>query len=126
MEHSPGGGSPGEARQLILVGPELFRFPTVWEGLGVQLGVAELLLELGVIEGAVDGGVDIFLGWWWGRSGQWGGMRGGTELRGRASWLGWGGGLTSCREALWGGRRGRRVEGGGCGVSGGGCGCHTM
>jgi len=35
----------------------------VWEGPGVQLGVAEHFLELGVVEGAVNGGVDIFLGW---------------------------------------------------------------
>jgi len=56
-------GGRGENRQVILVGPELFCFPRVWEGLGVQLGVAEHFLELSVVEGAMDGGVDIFLGW---------------------------------------------------------------
>jgi len=45
-----------------MVCPDLFRFPTGWEGLGVQLVVAEHFLELGVVEGAVDGRVNIFLG----------------------------------------------------------------
>jgi len=66
-------GGRGENRQVILVGPELFRFPRVWEGLGVQLGVAEHFLELGVVERAVDGGVDIFLGWGGGLVGPMGG-----------------------------------------------------
>ena len=51
----------GENRQVVLVGSELFCFPRVWEGFGVQLGVAEHFLEFGVVEGAVDGGVDVFL-----------------------------------------------------------------
>ena len=80
------GGGWGESGQVILVGPELFRFPRVWEGLGIQLGVAEHLLELGVVKWAVDGGIDISLGVGRGRSGQWGGVRGGTRPGGRASW----------------------------------------
>ena len=115
----PGRGWPGENRQVILVSPELIRFPRVWEGLGVQLRVAEHFLEFGVVEGAVHGGVDFFPRWSGGRLGQWGGVRGGTGLRRRVFWLGWRGGLTSCREALWGGRRG-------CGACHGGSGCHTM
>ena len=51
----------GENRQIILVGPELFRFPRMWEGLGIQLGVAEHFLELGVVERALDRGVGIFV-----------------------------------------------------------------
>jgi len=47
-------------------------------------------------------------------------------LRGRAYWLGGGGGLTSHEEALWGGCRGRGVRGGGCGASDGGRDCHMM
>jgi len=35
----------------------------VWEGLGVQLGVAEHVPGLGVVKMAVDGGVTIFLEW---------------------------------------------------------------
>jgi len=53
-------GGRGENRQVILVGTELLRLPRVWEGLGVQFGVAEHFLELGVVEGAVDRGVDVF------------------------------------------------------------------
>ena len=41
-----------------MVGTELLRLPRVWEGLGIDLGVAEHLFELGVVEGAVDAGVD--------------------------------------------------------------------
>jgi len=119
-------GGRGEARQVILVGPELFPFPRGWEGLGVQLGVAKHFLELGVIEWAVDGGVDVFLGTVGGWSSQWGGIRRGTGLSWKAYWLGCGDGLTSRREALWGGRGGRGVGGGGCGESRGGRGCHTM
>ena len=119
-------GSRGENRQVILVGPELFRFPRVWEGLGVQLRVAKHFLEFGVVGGAVDRGVKGFPGWVAGWSGPWWGMVGGTVLGGKAYWLGWGGVLTTRREALWGGRRGRGVRGGGCGVSGGARGCHTM
>ena len=52
----------GKNEQGILIGTELFRFPRVWEGLGIQLGVAQYLLEFGVVERAVDGGVDFFLG----------------------------------------------------------------
>jgi len=92
-------GGWGEGGQVILIGPELFRFPRVWEGLGVQFGVAEHFLKFGVIERAVDGGVDISLGVGRGRSGQWGGVRRGTGLRGRAFRLRWRGGLTSRREA---------------------------
>ena len=54
-------GGWGKNRQVIMVGPELFCFPRVWEGLGVQLGVAEHLFELGVVAGVVDGGVDVSL-----------------------------------------------------------------
>jgi len=54
-------GGRGENRQVILFGPEVFHFPIVWEGLGVQLGVAEHLFELGVVAGVVDGGVDVSL-----------------------------------------------------------------
>jgi len=38
-------GGRGENSQVILVGPELFCFPRVWEGFGVQLGVPEHFLE---------------------------------------------------------------------------------
>ena len=64
-------GGRGENRQVILVGTELLRFPRVWEVFGVHLGVAEHLLELGVVERAVDGGVDVFPRWGEGRLGQW-------------------------------------------------------
>jgi len=47
-------GGWGEKGQVILVGAELYRFPRVWEGFGVQFGVAEPFLELGVVERAVD------------------------------------------------------------------------
>jgi len=77
-------GGRGANRQVILVGPELFCFPRVWEGFSVQLGVAAHFLEFGVVEGAVDGGVVGYLRCGGGRSGQWGGVRGGTGLRGRA------------------------------------------
>jgi len=53
----------GETGQVVLVGMELFRFQEVWEGFGVQLGVAKHLFELGVVEGGVHGGVDICLEW---------------------------------------------------------------
>jgi len=119
-------GGWGESRQVILVGPQLLYFPRVWEGVGVQLGGAEHFLEIGVVEGAVDGGSTFSWGGGGAARANEGGMKGGTGLRGRASWLGWGGGQTSCREALWGGRRGRGVEGGCCGASGGGRGGHTM
>jgi len=56
-------GGNGKDRQVILVGTELFRFPEVWVGFALQLGVAEHLLELAVVEGAVDGGVDVFMRW---------------------------------------------------------------
>ena len=56
-------GGQGENRQVILVGTELLRLPRVWEGLGVQFRVAEHLLELGVVEGAVDARVDVFQMW---------------------------------------------------------------
>ena len=52
-------GGTGENEQVILVGTELFHFPKVWEGFGIQVGVAEHLFELGVVEGAMDGGVNI-------------------------------------------------------------------
>jgi len=39
-------GGLGESRQVLLVGPELFCFPRVWDGFGVQLGVVEHFLEL--------------------------------------------------------------------------------
>ena len=47
-------GGRGKNTEVLLVGTELLRFPGVWEGLGVQLRVAEHLFELGVMEGAVD------------------------------------------------------------------------
>ena len=68
------------------------------ESYGVQFGVAEHFLQLGLLEGAVDGGVDVFLRWREARSGQWGGIRGGTGLGGGAYLLGRAGGLTSSRE----------------------------
>ena len=44
-------------------GTELVRLPRVWERLGIQLSVAQHLFELGVVEGAVDGKVDIAVSW---------------------------------------------------------------
>jgi len=72
-------GGRGENGEVILVGTELFRFPRVWVGLGIRLGVAKHLFELGVLEGAVDGGVGVVLRWGRGRSGHQGGVRGGTR-----------------------------------------------
>ena len=69
-------GGRGENRQVILFGPEVFHFPIVWEGLGVQLGVAEHLFELGVVAAAVDGGVGVLLRWGGGQLGQWWAVRG--------------------------------------------------
>jgi len=54
-------GGRGEDGQVILVGPELVRFPGVWEDIGIQFGVAEPLFELRVLERAVDGGVAVLL-----------------------------------------------------------------
>jgi len=71
-------GGRGTNGQVILVGTELFRFPRVWGGLGIQLVVAEHVFELGVVGRAVDGGVEIFLRWGEGCSGEWRGIRGGT------------------------------------------------
>ena len=116
----------GENRQLILVGAELFRFPGVWEGFGVELGFAKHLLDLGVEKGAVDGLVGSVLGWGGGMSGQWGGVRGGTGWGWVAQCLGLGGGLTLCRGMLFEGRGGCGASSGGCGASGEGCGCHVM
>jgi len=62
-------GGRGKNRQVILVGRELFCFPRVWEGIGVQLGVAKHFLELGLIEGAVDRGLAVSLRWGGGQSG---------------------------------------------------------
>ena len=55
-------GCRGKDRQVILVGPDLFPFTGVLAGLGVEFGVAEPFLELGVVEGAVGGGLGILLG----------------------------------------------------------------
>ena len=68
-------GSRGKNRQVVLASTKLLRFPRVGEGVGVQLGVAKHLLELGVIKGAVDRGVYIFAG---GEVGGWA-NRGGYE-----------------------------------------------
>ena len=61
------------------------------KALAYSSGFAEHFLKLGVVERAVDGGVDLFLGWGGGWSGQWGG------LRGRTGWAGapltWDGGV---------------------------------
>jgi len=56
-------GDRGKNGQVVLVGTELFCFPGVWEGLGVQFRVAKQHFEFGVLEGAGDGGVDIILRW---------------------------------------------------------------
>ena len=45
----------GKARQVVLAGAELLRFPAVGEGLGIRFGVAEHLPQVGVIESAVEG-----------------------------------------------------------------------
>jgi len=58
--------------QVVLSGTELFRFPRVGESLGVQLGVAEHLLQGGVIEGTVSGGVESVLSGGGKGFGQWG------------------------------------------------------
>jgi len=112
-------GGRGEDREVIFVRTELLRLPQVWEGLGVEFGVVEHLFEFGVVEGAVNGGGDVSERWGGGRSGQWGGVRGGTGLGG-------GDALTSRREALWGGCRGRLVSTGCRGASCGGRGCQAM
>ena len=63
-------GGRGKDRQVILVGQELFRLPPMWEGLGIQLRVSEHFLDLGVVKGAVNGGLDFFLGLGGGWAGQ--------------------------------------------------------
>jgi len=85
-------GCWGENGYVILVGPELFRFPRVWEGLGIQCGVAEHFLQFGVVKRAVDGGVDFLLGWGGGLNGPMGGYERGHGvdrkglLVGRGRW----------------------------------------
>ena len=70
-------GGRGKSGQIILSGLELLRLPRMWEGLGVvQFGVAEHLLELGVIEGAVGGGVNSVAGRGGRRLDPWGGWDG--------------------------------------------------
>ena len=66
--------------QVILPGVKLVHFPRVGEGLAVKLRVAEHLLELGVTEGALDGGVEILArrgGGDWANGGGWEGAGGG-------------------------------------------------
>jgi len=55
-----------------------------------------------------------------------GGCERGHGAEGEGLLIGWRGGLTSCKEALWRGCGGCGAERGGCGASGGGCGCHAM
>ena len=52
-------GCWGKLRQVIFAGAKLLRLPRVGENLGVQLGVAEHLSKIGVVVGAVHGGVDV-------------------------------------------------------------------
>ena len=87
-------GGRGKNGEVILTGTELFHFPTVWEGLGIQLGVAEHWLEFGIVEGALDGGMGKSLRRGW-RLGQWGeGGRGqGVEEGGHLVGQGWEGGF---------------------------------
>ena len=80
-------GGRGKNGLLILIGMELLSFPQVWVGLGIQLSVAEHRLEFGVVEWAMDGGVDVFLGWRRGQSGQRGSVRGSMGWGGRR--IGW-------------------------------------
>ena len=49
-------GGWGKFRQVIFAGPELLHVPGVGEGLSVQFGVTEHLVELGIIIGAVHVG----------------------------------------------------------------------
>jgi len=53
----------GKDGKIIRIGTELLRLTRVWEGVGIQLGIAQHLFEFGVIEWAVDGGVDVLLRW---------------------------------------------------------------
>ena len=110
-------GGSGENGQVALIGVELFCLPGVWEGLGIQFGVGEHLLEFGVVKGAVERGVGILLRWGGGWLGQWGGMGGGTRWERGSEWLDKGGGLTTCRETLLGGCGGRVACSGDCGAS---------
>jgi len=104
----------GDNRQVILVGTEMFRLPRVWEGLGVQLGVAEHLQELGVVEGAVDGGVDVFRGCRWGLVGPMGVHERAHRVRGEGPLVEKGGWAVLLQGGVvGGGRGGRGVRGGG-------------
>ena len=67
-----GGGRKNQ--QVIFAGAKLSRFLGVGEGQWVELGVAEHLLKGGVVEGAVYGRGQGFLG----------------QLRFALGWLGWG------------------------------------
>ena len=79
-------GGRGKSRQVIFAGAKLARFPGVGEGPCVEFGVAEHLLEGGVVEGAVYRRVK---GAWVGgglRLGGWRGGRGGRmPSRGRGA-----------------------------------------
>ena len=52
----------------------------MWEGPGIQFRVAQHLLKLGVLQGAVDGGVGVVLRWGGGLVGLVGGHERGHEV----------------------------------------------
>ena len=96
-------GGRGKNGQVVLVGTELFRLRTVWEGLGVQLRVADHFLEFGVVECAMDSGVDVLMRWRWGAVGPMGGRVRGHRVVGEGPLAG----LKGSADLLQGG-----VEGG--------------
>ena len=109
-------GGRGENRQVILVGTELLHLPRVRAGLGIQFGVAEYFLELGVVEGAwMDGstfsnGGGGPVGPMEGREpGH--GVGGDGPLAGRGGWVDLSeGGVVGGRWRLWGEQCGLRGE----------------
>ena len=75
----------GKNGQVILTGAELFHFPGLGEGLGVELWVAKRFLKPSVVKGVVDTGVES-IGWRRGGGlGQWEGVGWDPGLGGRAA-----------------------------------------